>query len=249
MNSSEVLEYSVYAGRILLEAGAEIYRVEETIARMAKNCGMEEAEAFVLPTGIMVSVKKDGVTNSKISRIRNRDINLHKIDLINALSREIDKEKIDAKTLCKRLKEIDNSHTYQNRTFLLASGLGAMGHVLLFGGTYIDLLFSFVGGIIIYLVTTISKKYRINFFISNLLASYAVTLFQLSTAGIHSDADMVIICSLMLLVPGLVMTNAIRDSVEKDLGAALSRLLETVLIACAIALGVIIAIWNVGVFK
>lgn len=249
MNVSEVLENAVYAGKILLESGAEIYRVEETITRIALNCGMEEAEAFVLPTGIMVSVKKDGITNTKISRIRNRKINLHKIDLVNSLSREMDYELHDASVLKEKLKKIDQSETYSNYLIFLASGMGAMGHVFLFGGSVFDLSFSFVGGLIIFCVNYIAEKLKINFFISTLLAAFTVTLFQLLLTSLHRQVDMVIICSLMLLVPGLVMTNAIRDSVERDLGAALSRLLETVLIACAIALGVILAIWCVGVIK
>lgn len=249
MNSSEVLENAVYAGKILLESGAEIYRVEETIARMALNCGMEEAEAFVLPTGIMVSVKKDDVTNSKISRIRNRKVNLHKIDLVNSLSREIDNEFQDATILKRKLKEIDNSESYSHKIIFFASGIGAMGHVLLFGGSVFDLFFSFIGGLIIFCVNYIAEKLKINFFISTLLAAFIVTLFQLLLSSFHQEVDMVVICSLMLLVPGLVITNAIRDSVERDLGAALSGLLETVLIACAIALGVILAIWCVWVIR
>ncbi len=49
--------------------------------------------------------------------------------------------------------------------------------------------------------------------------------------------DEIIIGSIMLLVPGLVITNAIRDTIAGDLLSGLSRTLEAIMIAGAIAIG------------
>ena len=61
--------------------------------------------------------------------------------------------------------------------------------------------------------------------------------------------DAVIIGSLMLLVPGLSITNAIRDSISGDLLSGVTRGIEACLIAVALALGagITITFWmNVG---
>ena len=59
------------------------------------------------------------------------------------------------------------------------------------------------------------------------------------------NIDSAIIGSLMLLVPGLAITNAVRDSIGGDLLAGIIRAVEACLIAIAIALGagVTMSIW------
>lgn len=49
----------------------------------------------------------------------------------------------------------------------------------------------------------------------------------------------------MLLVPGLIITNAIRDTIAGDLVSGISRAIEAIFIAIAIAVGsgIIIKLW------
>lgn len=242
MESSEVLESAVLAGKILLESGAETYRVEETIQRIAISLGMDEAEAFVLPTGIMVSVCKDKKLSSKILRVRNRSTNLDKVDLINALSREIGTKQLSLDEINERLHSIGKMQTYPFLYRLTAAGIGAASFALLFKGDFFDVIASFLVGILIYTVKCYSDQIGINFFINTMISSFVGVISSLTIGVFITHADKIIISSLMLLVPGLIITNAIRDSVAQDLGAALSRFLETFLIAIAIALGATIAL-------
>lgn len=55
-----VLDAAALAGEILLESGAEIFRVEDTIYRIAAAYGVEEAEAFVLSSGIFLTSEGEG---------------------------------------------------------------------------------------------------------------------------------------------------------------------------------------------
>ena len=55
MNEREVLETAMEAGHILLENGAEIFRVEETIDRICRHYGVDYANAFVLSNGIFLT--------------------------------------------------------------------------------------------------------------------------------------------------------------------------------------------------
>ena len=54
------LDAAALAGEILLESGAEIFRVEDTIYRIAAAYGVEEAEAFVLSSGIFLTSEGEG---------------------------------------------------------------------------------------------------------------------------------------------------------------------------------------------
>ena len=47
----------------------------------------------------------------------------------------------------------------------------------------------------------------------------------------------------MLLVPGMALTNAMREIMAGDIMSGLSRMAEVILLASAIALGVIVGLW------
>ena len=57
---NEILQVATFAGQIILESGGETYRVEDTILRICKTFGAEQAESFVTPTGIMTSIFHKG---------------------------------------------------------------------------------------------------------------------------------------------------------------------------------------------
>lgn len=89
MDCNELLNVAGYAGKILLESGAEVYRCEETMVKIAQSFDVDEVQAFVMTTGIMLSITHDQQNYTKILRIQKRGVDLHKIDSINELSRTI----------------------------------------------------------------------------------------------------------------------------------------------------------------
>ena len=83
-----VLDTAVLAGKIMLQSGAEIHRVEDTIHRILKVSGMKTAEAFVMPTGLIVTLddpRMDSMT--VVKRIKTRGTNLSRIAEVNDISR------------------------------------------------------------------------------------------------------------------------------------------------------------------
>ena len=90
MNTNELLQIAADAGKIMLENGAETYRVEETIMRICTAYGEPNTESFVTPTGIITSIQcYNNRTISITKRITKRTVNLEKIKRINDLSRSI----------------------------------------------------------------------------------------------------------------------------------------------------------------
>ena len=90
-NESEVAQLAIEAGRLLLENGAEIYRVEETMDRICRHYGVGSASAFVLSNGIFVTVgdKKESAY-AKVQHIPVGRTYLGKVAAVNQLSREIE---------------------------------------------------------------------------------------------------------------------------------------------------------------
>ena len=236
---NEILQVATFAGQIVLENGGETYRVEETIWRICKAFGAEEAESFVTPTGIMASICHNGQTYSLIKRVSTRTVDLDKIDLVNDLSRNIILKNLSVKDFKIELQNINKGIRYSTTITLIFSALGAAGFAILFGGDMKDFLAAFIIGFIIKLLTIKGSELQINqFFINSLSAAVAAFLaIILVNINIASNLDQTIIGSIMLLVPGLAITNAIRDTIAGDLLSGLTRAAEAFLVAISIAVG------------
>ena len=66
------------------------------------------------------------------------------------------------------------------------------------------------------------------------MVSMALTYF----GKINLDMDIVIVSAIMPIVPGVAITNAIRDTLQGDYLSGCARILEAFLKAASIALGV-----------
>lgn len=86
-NTDNVLELASEAGHILLQNGAEISRVEDTMARIAAHYGVETGNFFVLSNGIFTTSAPGRY--AKVEFIPIRAIQLSKVVAVNKLSFDI----------------------------------------------------------------------------------------------------------------------------------------------------------------
>ncbi|WP_288221141.1 threonine/serine exporter family protein [uncultured Clostridium sp.] len=247
MEINEILEVASYAGKIMLESGGEAYRVEETMNRICMSLGVDTASSYATPTVIIASVSYKGIIKSLVVRISNRSVDLQKIHKVNDLARRLNSENINLEELKKRLKEIEEEKRYSNNTTILFSAIGAFGFVFLFGGSIKDAVAAFIIGLAVKYVSIKCEEMGLNsFFITSISAGILALLAILSIKiNLANDMDKVIIGSIMLLVPGLAITNAIRDTVAGDLVSGLARGAEAFLTAIAVAVGtgVVLSFW------
>lgn len=248
METNRILKLAAYAGRIILENGGETYRVEETICRICAAFGIKEADSFVTPTGIMISVTDDsGHTDSLIKRINSRTVNLEKISKVNDLSRRIMTRTLTLDFVENELKKIDSTKHYAENIQILASATAAGSFTLLFGGNLKDFSVALVTGAFIKIISIRLGKIQINDFFTNIIGGALAALSALICVYFNfaNHLDKIIIGSIMLLVPGLAITNAIRDTLEGDLVSGVSRAIEALFIAGAIAVGtgIVLKLW------
>ena len=239
MDMNKLLRIATFAGKIMLESGAETYRVEETICRICYSFGVKEANSFVTPTGIMVSISDDNKTYSLINRVTSRSVDLNKIDKINDLSRTIQNEHMDLNDVLETLKTIDNGERYSFPITLIFSALAAGAFSVLFGGHFYDFLAATFIGLIIKSMSTKFQKLSINDFFTNCIGgaiAASITVFFVFL-GFNIHIDKTIIGAIMLLVPGLAITNAIRDTIAGDFLSGITKGAEAFLIAISIAVG------------
>ncbi|MDS0526364.1 threonine/serine exporter family protein [Clostridium sp. SHJSY1] len=246
MDLNKLLKVATFAGKIMLESGAETYRVEETICRICLSFGVETADSFVTPTGIMVSISNNNETLSLIKRVTSRGVDLNKIDLINNLSRSLQKN-TNLDDFYNSLLKVNAGDRYSTTTTLIFSAIAAGAFSYLFGGDIKDLISATLVGLIVKIITNEFEKLSVNEFFINSIgggisAFFAIILFSL---GIASHIDKTIIGAIMLLVPGLIITNAIRDTIAGDYLSGITKASEAFLIAISIAVGTgaILSFW------
>ena len=230
-------------GKMLLENGAETYRVEDTINRILKYLEFEDSEVFATSTGLFVCINK----NTKIKRIKSRSMNLERISKINDLSRKIVSNKMTIKECKDKLKEIEKSNLYSLPIVTASIGISCFFFSFLFKGTITDAINAFIVGFCLNLFTTYLEKKNICGFLQMCLGGVFIALFSLINLniGIGKDIHNIIISSVMPLVPGVCFTNAIRDIFEGDYISGGSRMFEAIVtgVSIAIGVGVVLQVW------
>lgn len=246
MDYNTLLDLATDLGYRLAMAGAETFRVEESINRVLATYGIQ-SEAFAIPNCLTVSIETpEGKPMTRMRRIGYHGNDLDSVERYSNLSRRICANRPDPQTAVKWLEDTDASKVHYSRAFLLfGSFLGACGFAILFGGTIRDSICAGVCGLLVGLVSQIMDNLKANPFFRTILASFlmAIPAYAMAAAGLADNADMVIIGTLMLLVPGLIFTNAMRDIIFGDTNSGINRIVQVFLIAAAIALGTAAA-WN-----
>ena len=236
-----VLDAAALAGEILLESGAEIFRVEDTIYRIAAAYGVEEAEAFVLSSGIFLTSEGEGrKTFARVKHIPLVGARLDRVSAVNQLSREIEQGLHTPEEAMERLKAIRAMPRLPAWLQVLASGVGSGCFCVLFGGDWADALTAAAAGLLLYLYLLFVVKGRLSKIASNITGGALVTLIcvLLYGTGLGHHLDMMIIGSIIPLVPGVAFTNGIRDIADEDYIAGSVRLLDVLLVTFCIAFGV-----------
>lgn len=241
MDNQRLIKLATMAGQIILESGGEIYRVEETIRMILQSYNTNDAESFVTPTGIMVSLTEDnGNIVSLIRRVQKSNIDLEKVSLVNSLSRELMEKPLSLDVLEERLFEISEKRPYSIPFQLIMAAMCGFSFTILFGGTFIDALIALVIGICVRLLQLGTREIKLNGIFINIIGGALVALlvhFFTRTLSISPSSDIITIGSIMLLVPGIAFTNAIRDILMGDYLSGVSKGMEAFLIAVGIAIG------------
>jgi len=240
METFQILDMSTSIGYWMLVHGAEIYRVEESIQRMAAAYGVEEVDVFAIPSSLVVSMSAgEGHVLTKTKRVLIHDLDFDKVDQLNNLSRRTCRDKPDYETVTAEMKEICGRPVYSFGCQVFHFALISFAFTLFFGGNLKDALCSIGIGALLKLLLACLAKFQSGVFFTNLTGSFLVSVLAVVMVqlGLADNVDKMIIGTLMNLVPGIGITNSMRDFIAGDLIAGMIKLAEATLIATGIAVG------------
>lgn len=240
-SDEEVLDLALMAGHILLENGAEIYRVEETIDRICGYYGVNSENAFVLSNGIFLTAGSARESFfAKVQHIPVSGTHLNKVAAVNQLSREIVEGKHTIQDAYRILEEIRTMPGKKRWMQTLASGVGSAAFCIFFGGTFGDSLAAFAAGICLYLYVLWLSVPHLSKIVGNIGGGALVTVVccLLYLMGVGENLNFMMIGTIMPLVPGVAFTNSIRDVADGDYISGSVRMLDALLVFFCIAIGV-----------
>lgn len=239
MDIDRILNMVTSIGEMMLINGAETSRVEETMTRICNSFHIFHTDIFVIPTSIIISANDYSRTITKVKRVHRRTVDLDKVSKVNNLSRQICNDDLSLDTIEERIKSINSNKKYSLSTQVFAFSIVAGFFTLFFRGDFKDFLVSLVIGGLLEIISVKLDGIDTNSFFTNILCGASTALIAVISVKMHigSNVDKIIIGSLMPLVPGLAITNAIRDTIAGELVAGAAKLLEAFLIAVAIAMG------------
>ena len=237
--NSTLLTEILDLGEQMLLRGAEVGRVEDTITRILRAQGASRVDVFTITSSIVVTAHWPEGPVTQTRRISGIQYDMTALTRLNALSREICAGRCGPDNIRRKLDEIARGKTYSFPLTVLFYGLTSLVFSLFFGGSLLDGMISAGVGMLLRLMLRIFDRLQVPGVASTLLCAVIGGLFAhgLAHLGVPCAPDKVAIGDIMLLVPGIAMTNAIRDMFTGDTISGLLRFCESLLLSLALAWG------------
>ncbi len=240
----KVLSAAIDVGCGLLSCGCPVGRVEIAVEYICKAYGAEEANVSAFPSMIMAGVKlKDGRDVTQIKRVYSISNNFAKMEAFNQLSRDICKNRYPIDEAAEMINKLKKSHNENKFVAAAAGGIGAGSFAVFYGGALIDFLPAMiVGGLMAFLNCILCRLafngYARTFMLSLIGGVCSLILcFLLGLTGLEMHLSTVMMGTIMIVIPGLLICNAIRDLFSGDIYSGTFELLNGIITTLAIVAG------------
>ena len=224
------------AAQLLLENGSETYRVEETARRMAKGFGIGEINIAAFPTSVFL----EAGGRAFVRRISRRGTNSRRIAMVNEISREVEQGRLSPEAAGCALEKVRKTPGFSQRTMILAYALAAASFCLLFDGDAATFAVTFAIGVLVQAIQPLFAHIQMGVLLGNFVGGWLTAVAAQMLYGVLPiyNVNAAIIGGIMPLLSGLAMTTAVRDTMYGDLISGMTRALEAMLLATAVAIGV-----------
>jgi uncharacterized membrane protein YjjP (DUF1212 family) len=240
MEVKNIIDIALTAGEILLANGAENYRIEETVAKICTSYNVN-GECIAMSNGILISVEDSkGEKITSMKKVKDKHVDLYRIELINSFSRTLAKEPLPYEEAKKRLNEIEEAPNFTMRVRTMAACMTGFIYTLFFNGTIMDGIAAIIICFIIYML--FEKVSQLGFFqfLESFLAGLLIGGLSLLAHFIIPNISYhnVITGAIMILLPGVVLTNGIKDALCGDFSAGIAKFFEAMIVITAVGIGI-----------
>ena len=244
-----VVETSLDIGKAMLETGAEITRVEDSIRRICEAYSGGEADVFSIMSLIVVTLHvSDDIHVTSSRRIYGYQTNLGKLEQLNALSRYVCENLPSIEIIKAKMKSIMEEKKGFSRKVFLGYLLAASSFALFFGGSIRDGIAALLVVGLFYCFECLYKGKSTNKVLYIFICSLVVGILTILSVkiGIGQHIDKIMIGNIMILIPGINFMNSVKDMLSGDTISGLLKLIESIMLAVSIATGYAVALLLLG---
>ncbi len=247
--ASDVLSLAMDIGKSMVRCGAEINRVEETVLRICRAYGMQQTDVFSIVSVIVATTRDQSGGEVTLSRrIYSYATNFRQLEQLNALSRRLCASPEEPAAVRDELEMINRDPMRLHPTACVGYVLAAAAFTVFFGGSWKDALAAAPIAAILWLITSLIRVHGMSKLFVTALSSATAGFLAIAFVklGLADNAAMIMIGDIMVIIPGLLLIHSVREMLCGDLMSGMLRLLESLILALAIACGFAVPILFFG---
>ena len=245
----KVLGRGEYCDDLYLDGMAHASAVRSQYPR-ARVLDIDASAALALP-GVLAVLTADDVPHNKVGHLQQDwDVMIAKGDITRCVGDAVCLVVAENEAVLKQAKELvdglsQNKRQYSTPVLLLGYVVAAGFFAAFFNGGVLDAVSAGICGLGVgFWMLYLGGKMGFNGFFQTLIGAAIASLLALllTRIGVGENVDAITIGTLMVLVPGMALTNAMREIMAGDIISGVNRTAEAILTAAAISLGVVISL-------
>lgn len=243
-----VTRLCIQCGLFLLQHGAESALVDELSSRLGRALGMDSVESSISSNAIVLTTIKDGQCLTSTRKNHDRGINMHVVTEVQHIVILAEHHLLDYKGVEKRFSQIQPLR-YPRWLVALMVGLSCACFCKLNKGGWDGAVITFLASTATMYIRQLLAQRHLHPQINFCLTAFAATtisglLLQLPTFS--NTPTIAMAASVLLLVPGFPLINAVADMFKGHINTGLARWAIASLLTLATCVGVVMAltIWG-----
>lgn len=240
----EITRLCIQCALLLLQHGAESMVVEQLSARLGIALGMDSVESSISANAVVLTTIHQGTCLTSTRKNVDRGINMHVVTEVQHIVIMAEHRLLDTADVAKRLEHIKPLR-YPRWLVVVMVALSCGCFSRLNGGDWDAFAITVLAsGVAMFVRQTLTARHMnplINFCITAFVATSVSGLLMRLPAFQHASS-VAMAASVLLLVPGFPLINAVADMFKGHVNTGLARWTMASLLTLATCIGVVMAL-------
>lgn len=246
MNPDDVLHregvrFVLAAARALHTAGTTAQRLEDLLDLLSRRLRLTNPQFFSTPTSIMASFGPDQQQEVHLLRLFPAGPNIGRLSALDRVVAKVLNGQLDATAALVEVNRITSAPPpYGAAITIAAFGLASAGIARFLGGGLAEIIVGGLLGVITGSLDAASERYRALGRLFEPLAAFVAAFVAASFASLITPFAVytATLAGIIVLLPGLLLTNAIRELAQRHLASGTARLAGAIVTLLSLVFGV-----------
>lgn len=237
----DAIRFILAAARALHTAGTTAQRLEDLLDVLARRLGVENPQFFSTPTSIMAAFGPDETQQVHLLRLSPAGPNIGRL---SQLDRVVNRVLAGKQSPTDALREVDSitraPSPYNVLITIAAFGLASAGIARFLGGGIAEVAVGGLLGIITGALESAAERIPGMARVFEPLAAFVAAFVAASIAALTAPFAVynATLAGIIVLLPGLLLTNAIRELAQRHLASGTARLFGAMVTLLSLVFGV-----------